>query len=190
MLHKTPDPAVMIRPASVADAASIVLIYNHYIEHTTVTAEQESLCASDMAERIQSVLSEKLPWLVLQGEHGLIGYAYASKWRSRIGYRYSVECSVYLAPQQSGRGYGFLLLQQLFSVLNQAGYHAVIAGIGLPNAASVALHEKLGMKKVAHFQEVVTKFGQWLDVGYWQLVFDQSPQAANTQLSVDGKTTV
>lgn len=96
----------------------------------------------------------------------MIGYAYASKWKGRCAYRYSVEVSVYLHAEQSGQGMGTALYSALFKQLSELGYHVAIGGIALPNAASVALHEKFGMKKVAHFKEIGFKFGQWVDVGY------------------------
>lgn len=162
--------------ANDADSAAIALIYNHYIENSTVTFEQKSLTDQEMLQRIQAIRQAALPFLVLEQQGQVLGYAYASPWRSRIGYRFSVESSVYLSPYSAGLGYGSLLMQQLLQQLTQAGYHAVMAGIALPNAASVALHEKFGMTKVAHFSEVGTKFGQWLDVGYWQLLL-QNPQS-------------
>lgn len=165
---------MIIRTATLTDAKSISLIYNHYVAHSTVTFEQEPVDDAEMANRIQLLLNEALPWLVLEVAGEILGYAYAGRWRSRFGYRFSLESSVYLAPNITGKGYGSLLLQQLLSDIRQKGYHTVIAGIALPNAASVALHEKFGWSKVAHFTEVGTKFGQWLDVGYWQLLLPEN----------------
>ncbi|MCT6699274.1 GNAT family N-acetyltransferase [Rheinheimera sp. 4Y26] len=167
---------IRLRPAAESDAAAIALIYNHYIEHSTVTFEQSCLTDNEMLQRMQAILSSELPFLVLEKQGLVLGYAYASPWRARIGYRFSVESSVYLSPGSAGLGYGSLLMQQLLQQLTQAGYHAVIAGIALPNDASVALHEKFGMTKVAHFYQVGTKFGQWLDVGYWQLLLPNPKQ--------------
>ncbi len=81
---------------------------------------------------------------------------------------FSVESSVYLDANSVGNGYGTRLYEHLFAALKACGMHVVIGGIALPNAASVALHEKLGLKKVAHFSEVGFKFDNWIDVGYWQ----------------------
>lgn len=164
---------MIIRSATLADAKSISLIYNHFVAHSTVTFEQDPVEEAEMANRIQALLAEALPWLVLEVDGEIVGYAYAGKWRSRFGYRFSLELSVYLAPDKTGKGYGSLLLQQLLRDIRQQGYHTVIAGIALPNAASVALFEKFGLNKVAHFSETGTKFGQWLDVGYWQLLLSE-----------------
>ena len=99
----------------------------------------------------------------------MVGYAYATKWKERSAYRFSAEVSVYLSNQVQGRGLGASLYETLFSKLKEGGINTVIGGITLPNPASVALHEKMGMKKVAHFENVGFKFNQWQDVGYWQL---------------------
>ena len=79
-----------------------------------------------------------------------------------------MESTVYLSPDQAGKGVGTALYDALFTRLESWGAHAVMGGISLPNEASVALHEKLGMRKVAHFEAVGFKFGRWIDVGYWQ----------------------
>ncbi|HEV7431928.1 MAG TPA: GNAT family N-acetyltransferase, partial [Steroidobacteraceae bacterium] len=96
---------------------------------------------------------------------------YASRWKGRCAYRYSVESTVYLEPLAVGQGLGTALYSALFARLQELGCHVVIGGIALPNAASVALHEKFGMRQVAHFAQVGNKFGRWVDVGYWQWVF-------------------
>jgi phosphinothricin acetyltransferase len=127
-----------------------------------------------MAQRIRDVQSGGLPWLVLLDGERIVGYAYASKWRARFGYRHSVESSVYLAPEQQRRGLGGMLYRRLLERLREQGCHAVMGGIALPNPGSVALHEKLGFDQVAHFREVGRKFDRWVDVGYWQLTLGQS----------------
>lgn len=158
----------MIREAALRDAQCITEIYNHYIVHTTVTFEEHPVTDAVMRSRILTVQESSLPWLVLEQESQILGYAYASRWKDRSAYRFSVEVSVYLHHQHTGRGSGAMLYEALFKRLSVKGIHLAIGGITLPNAASVALHNKFGMKKVAHFEEVGKKFGRWLDVGYWQ----------------------
>jgi len=160
----------MIRPATTADAAAIAAIYNHYIRHTIVTFEEEDVTAADMAGRIREVADAGLQWFVWDEAGKVLGYAYASKWKSRCAYRYSVEASVYLDKDVTGRGLGTKLYQALIADVKQRGMHAVIGGVSLPNAASLALHTKLGFRQVAHFKETGFKFGQWIDVGYWELI--------------------
>ena len=158
----------MIRPATTRDAEAVARIYNHYIANTTITFEEQAITSPQMAERIGKVALASLPWLVAEHDGRVDGYAYATQWKERSAYRFSVEITVYLAPEAVGRGIGSALYEALFAELDKRGVHAAIGGIALPNPASVALHEKLGMKQVAHFEQVGFKFGQWLDVGYWQ----------------------
>lgn len=159
----------MIRDALASDAAALATIYNHYIERTSVTFETEPLDAATMAARIAEIRDAALPWLVITDDAGeVVGYAHASKWKGRCAYRYSVETTVYLAPGLGGRGLGRALYTALLAALRERGLHVAIAGIALPNAASVALHETLGFEPAGRFREVGWKFEQWLDVGYWQ----------------------
>jgi L-amino acid N-acyltransferase YncA len=157
----------MIRMATAADAEAICAIYNHYVTDTIVTFEEQPVRAADMRSRMAAVL-EKLPWLVFECDGDLAGYAYASPWKTRIGYRFAVESSIYLAPAHTGRGFGAALYRALLDDLRARNIHCVIGGAALPNPASVALHEKLGFAKVAHFRENGFKFGRWIDVAYWQ----------------------
>ncbi len=122
-----------------------------------------------MENRISEIQEAGLPWLVAIDASRVIGYARASKWKGRSAYRFSIESTVYLAPGYSGNGIGSLLYEALIRELKESGFHVMIGGIALPNPASVALHEKFGMKQVAHFNEVGFKFDKWIDVGYWQV---------------------
>lgn len=158
-----------IRPATPPDAAAICAIYNHYVMNTAITFEEDAVAETDMAQRIADVAAAGLPWYV--AEHGgrIVGYAYATKWRVRAAYRYSVESTVYIDRGHAGHGAGRALYAALLEALRQRGLRLVIGGIALPNDASVGLHERLGFRKVAHFTEVGMKFGRWIDVGYWEL---------------------
>ena len=158
-----------LRPASAADAASICAIYNPYVVTTAITFEEETVTLQDMAQRIADVGAANLPWLVLEVDGKVAGYAYATKWRARSAYRYSVESTVYLDRAFAGQGLGRFLYGALLDELRKRELHVVIGGIALPNERSVGLHEKLGFLKVAHFTEVGMKFGRWIDVGYWEL---------------------
>ena len=158
----------MIRSATIRDAEVTACIYNHYIANTVITFEERTIAPEQMAERIETVTSAALPWLVAEHDGHVLGYAYATQWKGRSAYRFSVETTVYLAAEATGRGIGSALYEALFTDLEARDVHVAVGGITLPNPASVALHEKLGMKKVAHFEQIGFKFGQWLDVGYWQ----------------------
>jgi L-amino acid N-acyltransferase YncA len=158
----------MIRAATESDARAIADIYNYYIANSVVTFEELTVSQNDIFERIQKVTGSDLPWLVAEDEGAVIGYAYAGKWNVRSAYRHTVETTVYLSNSSVSKGWGTKLYTALFDNLRHNLIHVVIGGITLPNPASIALHEKFGMKKVAHFKAVGYKFGQWLDVGYWQ----------------------
>ena len=159
-----------IRAVELSDADALAEIYNHYVLRSVVTFEEEPISGAEMEQRIGAVRSSTLPWLVAETDGRAVGYAYASPWKTRSAYRFSVEVTVYLAPDSSRRGIGSMLYGELLSILQGLGAHAVIGGIALRNDASVALHEKFGFKKVAHFREVGFKFRQWIDVGYWERV--------------------
>jgi len=162
------DKEILVRPATVADAAPVAGIYNHYIRETTVTFEEEEVSPSEIARRIQEVGSASLPWLIAERDAEIVGYAYATKWHSRSAYRFSAEITVYVDARQQRMGIGARLYAHLFPILQGRSIHAAMAGIALPNDASVALHEKFGLSKVAHFKEVGFKFNRWIDVGYWE----------------------
>jgi phosphinothricin acetyltransferase len=159
---------VSIRSATGDDAAAVAAIYNPYIANTIITFEEEPVAAGEIARRIEDVHAKSLPWLIAESDGAVVGYAYGTRWQPRCAYRLSAEVTVYLASDQGGRGIGSALYTHLFAALRRCDVHAVIGGIALPNDASIALHEKFGFKKVAHFEEVGFKFNRWIDVGYWQ----------------------
>ena len=159
----------MIRPVTAQDAGAIRALYNHYIDNTVVSFEELPVTDAEIAARIGKVHAAGLPWLVAEEAGVLLGYAYAAPWQERSAYRFCALVSVYLAPDKVGKGLGTQLYEALFAALrNSTQIRWVIGGIALPNAASVALHEKMGMKKVGVHPQVGFKFGRWVDVGYWQ----------------------
>jgi phosphinothricin acetyltransferase len=164
------ETLVTIRAAAEADAPAVARIYNPYVRGTTISFEENEVSPQEMAQRMREVADAGLPWLVALSDGEIVGYAYAGKWKGRCAYRHSVETSVYVDSAAHGRGIGRTLYEALFAQLRERGIHAVIGGIAQPNEASVALHERMGMRKVAHFEQVGHKFGRWVDVGYWQLV--------------------
>ncbi len=159
-----------IRAVTVADAAAAAAIYDHYIAHSIATFEEEAVPASEMALRIQSIAAVPFPWLIAEREGEVVGYAYARPWRERRAYRFSAEITVYVDPANTGHGIGSKLYERLFPLIQERGIHAVVGVIALPNEASVALHEKFGLAKVAHLKEVGFKFDSWIDVGYWERI--------------------
>jgi L-amino acid N-acyltransferase YncA len=163
---------IMIRHAEQRDAEAIAKIYNHYVLNTIITFEEIAVTVEDMAKRLRDIQSANLPWLVAEENGKVVGYAYASAWKARAAYRYTLESTVYLDHAQVAKGIGTQLYNALFALLREKSVHVVMGVIALPNQASIILHEKFGMHKAAHFSEVGYKFNRWLDVGYWQVKLD------------------
>lgn len=159
----------MIREVRPEDAMAISNIYNEYIINSTATFEETPVSRESMERRIESITAE-YPWLVFERDGAITGYTYARKWRERASYRKTVETGTYLDAHFIGQGIGTELKKALLAELRSGGFHVVISGIALPNPASIALCEKFGFTKVAHFKEVGRKFDRWIDVGYWQLI--------------------
>jgi L-amino acid N-acyltransferase YncA len=167
--------AAAIRTATPLDATRIAEIYDPFVRETTITFEETPVFADEMKIRIAQVTGSGHPWLVMESEGVVVGYAYASTWRSRPAYRYALESTIYMDRHFSGKGWGTALYSALLEVLKSQGVHAAIGCIALPNPESIRLHEKLGFVKVAHFPEVGYKFDHWIDVGFWQLALFPDP---------------
>jgi L-amino acid N-acyltransferase YncA len=158
-----------IRQASENDSEAIVDIYNWYIENTYYTFEEESLTAEYMREQMAGA-DALAPWFVLEEDGEISGFCYAGIWKSRAAYKYSRETTVYLRHDRIGGGRGYRLMEHLVNELRATPIHLLIAGIALPNDASIAVHEKLGFSNLGTFNEVGSKFGKFIDVAYLQLV--------------------
>ena len=158
-----------IRQVKLEDAAQVAEIYNYYIQNTHHTFETEPLDADEMEKRIAATI-EDYPYLVAEENSEILGYAYASRFRLREAYEFSVEVSIYVKNEAKQRKIGTQLYVQLFDELAETDVHAIVAGIALPNDASVVFHERLGFEKVAHFRDVGYKLGRWIDVGYWEMI--------------------
>lgn len=169
---------IHVREATDHDAAAIAAIYAYYVSETIVTFEEEVIADADMVTRIADVQGAGLPWIVAELDDAVVGYAYATKWRARHGYRFSVETTVYVANGLRGRGIGSALYCALLPMLVDRGYHAAMGGIALPNDASIVLHEKFGFSQVAHFRETGMKFDRWIDTGYWEKILRANDDSA------------
>lgn len=161
-----------IREALESDGEAIAAIYNPYIVGSVITFETIAVSGEEMASRIRETMDLGLPYLVATEDDRVVGYAYASKWKGRCAYARSVETSVYLDAAFHGRGIGRQLYVALLDALRELNMHAVIGGIALPNDASIGLHESLGFRKVAQFEQVGFKFDRYVDVGYWQTILE------------------
>jgi phosphinothricin acetyltransferase len=158
----------MIRPATPDDAPAVLAIYGPIVRDTTISFEHEAPTVDEMRERITATL-RRLPWLVSIDNLGAIdGYAYASKHRERAAYQWSVDVSAYVRADCRRCGVGKRLYEALLVELARLGYFQAFAGIALPNAASIALHEALGFIPIGTYRGVGYKHGAWRDVGWWQ----------------------
>jgi phosphinothricin acetyltransferase len=159
---------VKIRAARPADAAAIAAIYAPYVTGSVVSFETEAPDAAEIARRMAADAG-KYPWLVAcDGDGASLGYAYATAFRTRPAYRFSVETTVYVAGDAHKRGIGGSLYAALLPMLEAQGFAQAIAAITLPNPASVALHERFGFRRIGAYEEVGFKQGGWHSVGLWQ----------------------
>jgi L-amino acid N-acyltransferase YncA len=161
----------MIRKVLPEDAKQICDIYNYHVANTIITFEEEPVTENEMKQRIESITS-KFPWLVYEEDQVIAGYAYAAQWRTRSAYRYAAETTVYIHEDFKGKGIGTALYTKLIENMKALSFRSLIGGVSLPNNASIALHEKLHFKKVAHFEQVGFKLNRWIDVGYWELLLN------------------
>jgi L-amino acid N-acyltransferase YncA len=154
-----------IRPSREDDVPAITAIYAHHVQHGTGTFEIDPPSPSDMAARRAEVLARGLPWLVLEEEGQVLGYAYCNWFKPRPAYRYSAEDSIYLAPGTQGRGLGRLLLAELGRQAEAVGVRKLIAVIGdSANAGSIGVHRSLGFESVGTIRSCGWKFDRWLDI--------------------------
>jgi len=165
--------ALLIRLAGEADAEQIASIYRPYVEQSRISFEE---FAPDPTEIVRRMSGPIHPWLVAEDDGRILGYASTSPMRDRSAYRWSVETGIYLAPEAQGCGLGRKLLSAHLDLLERQGFVTIVAGIALPNEASVALHEKLGFTLSGIERGVGYKLGQWVDVGRWQK--DLAPREA------------
>lgn len=158
---------MLIRDATVDDASAVQAIYAPVVIATVISFEESAPSIEEMAGRIAAYAGD-YPFLVAEREGRVVGYAYGSRHRDRASYRFSADVAVYVAEAARGTGVGGALYRRLLPALAERGAHAVFAGITLPNAGSVRLHESVGFEPVGVYREVGFKFGRWLDVGWWQ----------------------
>lgn len=165
-----------LRPARPDDAAAIAALYAPIVEHSIISFELVPPDAAEMRSRIEATL-QRLPWLVSLDAQGAVnGYVYAGRHRERAAYQWSVDVSAYVRADTRGQGVGRRMYEALFPLLAALGYCQAFAGIALPNAASVGLHEAVGFEPLGVYRKVGFKHGAWHDVGWWQRPL-QSPAA-------------
>lgn len=150
----------------VRDADAVAAIYRPAVVTSIASFEEVAPDGVEMAERMRATL-ERTPWLVAEDDGRVVGYTYAGRHHERPGYRWSVDISVYVADGFCGRGIGRGLYDELLAILGRQGFVNVYAGIALPNSASVALHERIGMRLVGVYERVGFKFDAWHDVAWY-----------------------
>lgn len=159
----------MIRRATLSDAPAMMEIYNHHVLHGTATYQEEP---ETLAHRERWLLSHDNahPAFVIENEAGkVVGWSSLSPFHPRSAYRFTVENSIYLHHEQTGRGLGSQLLEHLIQVAAEAGHRQIVALISSDQPASIRLHEKFGFHKAGHLRDVGLKFGRWLSLDLWQL---------------------
>ncbi len=172
-----------IRLARPEDASSLQAIYAPVVTSTPTSFELTPPTVGEMRQRIEQKLLTH-PWVVYEAQGTVAGSAYASTYRARAAYQWSVEVSVYLHEQWRGQGIGRALYTSLFALLRLQGFYSVYAGITLPNPASVALHERMGMRPVGVYHQVGYKLDAWHDVGWWQGALQLHAQGPTAPLSL------
>jgi L-amino acid N-acyltransferase YncA len=153
-----------VRPASAQDGAACAAIYAPYVTDTAITFETEPPSAADMAARIAAAHE----WLVLEHGGRVTGYAYAAPFHPRAAYRWACEVSVYLETGRRRTGGGRALYEALLDSLTRRGFRIAVAGMTLPNEASVGLHRALGFELVGTYRRIGYKHGAWHDVAWTQ----------------------
>lgn len=159
---------VVVRDATVADVPAITTIYAHHVRTSVATFELEPPSVEEMTGRVERVLASHT-WLVAVDGDALLGYAYGGPFSDRPAYRWTTEVSIYLDPAGVGRGTGTQLYTSLLDRLRGRGYRVAVARIALPNAASLALHDRFGFERSGVLRDVGHKLGAWRDVALHQL---------------------
>jgi phosphinothricin acetyltransferase len=158
-----------VRPAAVGDLAALTAIYNHYVVHTPITFDVTPFEPAERRAWFDAHAAQGRHRLLVIEEDGVIaGYASTSRWRPKPAYDTTVESSIYVRHDAHGRGLGRLLYQALFDALAAEDVHSIVAGVALPNAGSVALHERFGFERVGVFRGVGHKFDRFWDVAWFQ----------------------
>jgi L-amino acid N-acyltransferase YncA len=167
-----------LRDASELDAAACAAIYAPYVIESAITFEVDPPGPAEMGRRIAAAMRAHA-WIVLEQEGRVVGYAYGGPLNTRAAYRWSCEVSVYLEPGRRRTGAGRALYDELFARLAERGYRTAVAGMTLPNEASVGLHRAMGFEPVGTYRRIGWKHGAWHDVAWVQraLATGQDPPA-------------
>ena len=166
--HETTKAKCLIRKAAFGDMSTVTAIYANFVKTSTATFEHVAPDKAEMARRWQAVLDQNLPYLVAELNGYIVGYCYASQFRPREGYRFTVEDSIYVRPDCAGYGVGKRLLGELIKRCQARECHSIVACICGINVPSVALHASLGFVTVGVLPDAGNKFGKWLSLSIMQ----------------------
>lgn len=158
-----PGTTARVRPTTPEDCDAIAEIYAHYVTQTVVTFDEVPPTVADWRDKAETLRAAGLPFLVVEVAGEVAGFGYASQFRPKPAYRHSVENSIYLAPDRTGRGLGSLLLRALLDGCVAAGKRQVVAMITEGGDASVALHRRHGFVEAGRLRSVGFKHGRWID---------------------------
>jgi len=157
-------PQPTLRPATPSDVAAIAQIYRPAVLSGTASFELEPPSEEEMLRRYRAITDAGYPYFVAELDGRIVGYAYAGAYRGRPGYRFTVENSVYVAPEAQGKGVGRALLLEVIAACTAKGYRLMVAVIGdSANFASISLHRRAGFKFCGTIHSVGYKLGRWLD---------------------------
>lgn len=161
----------MIRPVHIHDSQELLEMYNYYVINTTVNFDIEPLSLKTFLDKL-NIITADYPFIVFEENNEILGYAYGSRFRPRAAYNYVAESTVYVKHTAHGKQIGSKLYAELIKLLKETDLHTVLGVLTIPNEASIKLHEKFGFEQVANLKEVGLKFGEWQNVGIWQLKLD------------------
>ena len=177
---------MQVRPATESDAAAVAAIYGHHVLHGFGTFEEVPPGAEEIAGRIAAVQGRGLPYLVAEEAGAVIGFAYAAPFRPRAAYRYTVEDSVYIAPEAIGKGVGKALVAEVIRLCEGLGMRQMMAVIGdTGNAGSIGLHRSLGFEEAGVGRSLGYKHGRWVDIVWMQRALNAGDTATPNAVGLD-----
>lgn len=171
-----------LRPVKPEDAERIAQIYAPYVENTAISFEYVPPVAAEILSRIQKVLQRGYPYIVLEEEGQVLGYAYASAFREREAYKYTCETSIYVDQAHRRAGTGQILYSALLSLLKIQGYATAVAGTTTPNPQSSNFHRKMGFQPIGEFKNVGYKFGTWHSAEFFEMTINDYSQGGQPAL--------
>jgi phosphinothricin acetyltransferase len=161
-----------IRKATINDAGAICNIFNYYVENSATTLETDPVSEDESRQRINNTINSGHLFYIGEIDGKIIGFYCTYPWNNRCACKNTIEESIYLDKDETGKGYGTQLFEHLLKHIDKTKVHTLIATIVIQNEGSIRLHEKFSFKQVSHIKETGRKFDQWQDIGHWQLILE------------------